>query len=247
MATKIFGRVHSIESLSCIDGRGGPRYMVFLQGCLMRCKICSNPDTWKLNDGRLLSSEELVERIGHYRPFLKPNGGVTISGGEPLLQPRFVKDVFRKIHAKYGLSTCIDTAGYSPEENMDMVLPDVDHILFCIKHPDPKKYYKFTGKSNVPSIKFLSKMKEYKKSFSIRYVIVPGITDDIQSIDDLIRIVKNNPTCQDVELLPYHTLGKHKWEQMHIKYPYPNMDPPSTEQVLHIKEYIEQHDIKVIL
>jgi pyruvate formate lyase activating enzyme len=220
--------------------------MVFLQGCRLRCKICSNPDTWDFSQGHIISSDDLIKKIAHVKPYIK-NGGVTFSGGEPLLQAAFTRTVFEKVRQELGLTTCLDTAGHAPESHMDLVLPHVDHVLFCIKHPNPVEYKRFTGREQTQSLLFLDKLGYFGKPFTLRYVIVPGMTDKLEDIDKLVSVCKMYPSCTEVELLPYHTLGKHKWHVLGVPYPCEDVVPPSKNDVDTLKAYIESKGIKVVL
>jgi pyruvate formate lyase activating enzyme len=208
--------------------------------------VCSNPDTWAFSQGKVITSDELVKKIEHVLPFLKHGGGVTFSGGEPLLQPTFTKTVFQQVKDKLGLTTCIDTAGHVAERNMDMVLPHVDHVLFCIKHPREEIYQKFTGKTQTRAKLFLKKLDQYKTPFTMRYIIIPGYTDSLDDIDAIIKICKRYENCRQIELLPYHTHGKHKWKLMNLAYTMDHIVPPSKQDMNFIKNYIEMFGVKVL-
>ncbi|GLI60123.1 hypothetical protein VaNZ11_002163 [Volvox africanus] len=242
---EVFGNVHSTESFSAVDGPG-VRFLVFVQGCAMRCLFCSNPDTWNLKGGTRTSSKELADQIRKVRNYLRPRGGVTISGGEAMLQPRFVSAVFQEVHAM-GLNTTIDTTGQGTKHgNWDVVLPHTDLVLFCIKHMDPLKYESLTGLKQKGALRFADELAERKIPFYLRYVYIPGYTDAPKDIDRLIEWSKKQPTFQGIELLPYHVLGKNKWEVMHIPYPLDGVQTPSHETVSKVIKLFNDNEIPVI-
>ena len=149
--------VHSIESFSCVDGPG-LRSVIFLQGCNLRCRMCANPDTWNFKGGNIMTSQEICKKVLGMKDYFDTIGGITISGGEPLNSPMFVKDVFSKLHQEQ-LTTCLDTSGHAHKYNVNMVLPYTDHVLFCIKHPDHKKYFELTGQRQTLALDFWSRLE----------------------------------------------------------------------------------------
>eukprot|EP00878_Enallax_costatus_P004356 GHUV01004592.1.p1 GENE.GHUV01004592.1~~GHUV01004592.1.p1 ORF type:complete len:240 (+),score=35.22 GHUV01004592.1:531-1250(+) len=168
---EVVGQIHSTESFSAVDGPG-VRFLVFTQGCAMRCKFCSNPDTWSAHAGETISSKSLANQIRSVAPYLRPGGGgVTCSGGEPLLQPDFTAAIFREAHAM-GLTTCLDTTGQGTKHhNWDKVLPHTDMVLFCIKHLDPEKYTGLTGLRQLGALKFAEELKTQRVPFWLRWVL----------------------------------------------------------------------------
>ncbi|KAG2495282.1 hypothetical protein HYH03_006555 [Edaphochlamys debaryana] len=242
---EVFGNVHSTESMSTVDGPG-VRFLVFVQGCAMRCLFCSNPDTWQLKGGEKTSSKELAEQIRKVKNYLKPRGGVTISGGEAMLQPQFVSTMFQEVHAM-GLNTTVDTTGQGTKaRNWDVVLPHTDLVLFCIKHIDPLKYEALTGMKQKGALKFADELAERNIPFYLRYVYIPGYTDGPKDISRLIEWSKKQPTFQGVELLPYHMLGRNKWEVMDIPYPLDGVSTPPREQVRAVIKEFNNNDVAVI-
>lgn len=234
--------VHSIESFSAVDGPG-VRFVVFLQGCNLRCKVCSNPDTWNFVGGTTMSAKDIADKIKSVKNYYGKDGGVTVSGGEALLNPYFVSDLFQRVH-DIGLTTCLDTAGQASEHNINLVLPHTDYTMFCIKHMDPLKYYIFTGQDQTKAMKFWDKLEENKNKYVIRYVLVPGITDDSIDIIKLCEKIKQCTYCDGIELLPYHTLGKYKWEMMGLKYAV-DSNPPTSEEIDKTIKLIKSFDIGI--
>nr|CAF04130.1 pyruvate formate-lyase activating enzyme [Chlamydomonas reinhardtii] len=242
---EVFGNVHSTESMSAVDGPG-VRFLVFVQGCAMRCLFCSNPGTWTLKGGNKTSSKEIAADIKRVRNYLKPRGGITISGGEAMLQPHFVSTVFQEVHA-LGLNTTVDTTGQGTKAgNWDVVLPHTDLVLFCIKHIDPIKYEALTGMKQRGASGFADQLAERKIPFYLRYVYIPGYTDGVKDIDKLIEWCKQQPTFQGIELLPYHVLGRNKWEVMGLPYPLDGTNTPPHEQVRAVIKVFNDNDVPVI-
>ena len=205
----IIGRVHSIETFTAIDGPG-IRYMIFLQGCGLRCKSCSNRDTWEMVGGKEMSCTDVIQHMLRYRDFIE---GVTVSGGEALLQPYFVASLFQQAR-RHGLTTCLDTAGQAPKHHWDVVLPHTDVALVCIKHVDPVKYKHFTGMNQASALEFVDHLAHrYKVPFHFRYLYIPGFTDDLNDIDRFLQYAEQfKPLLRGIELLPYHRLGVEKWK-----------------------------------
>jgi pyruvate formate lyase activating enzyme len=236
-----FGRVHSIDTFSALDGEG-IRYMMFLQGCNLKCKSCSNRDTWDHHGGNGMSSKMIINNINRYRSYLD---GVTISGGEPLLQPHFVSSLFQECH-NINLTTCIDTAGQSLSKNWHMILPHTDMVLFCLKSIDPIKYQKFTGMPQSTALKFLDTLEDYKIPYYMRYLYIPGYTDDIKDIDKFIKLAKQLEHMKCIEFLPYHRLGVNKWDVLGVPYQLKDVKVPSKEKIDEVKEYIESAGLHVL-
>ncbi len=234
--------VHSIESFSCIDGPG-VRYVIFLNGCHLRCKICANPDTWNFQNGYNSTADEITQKIKKVKSYIS---GITVTGGEPLNSPYFVKDLFTRVH-DLGLNTCLDTAGYVSENYMDIVIPYCDYTLFCIKHLDPEKYTFLTGKSQDKSLIFWNKLEENKKMYLIRHIIIPGFSDSEQDIKFLCDTIKQKKYCKGIELLPYHELGVHKWKKMNFEFKMTDFRPPTQDELNNIVEIIKKNGINVIL
>lgn len=236
-----FGRVHSVDTFTAIDGPG-IRYMLFLQGCNLRCKSCSNPDTWSYKEGETTSSKQVIANISKYRSYIE---GITISGGEPLLQPEFVSSIFQECH-NMDLNTCIDTAGQSLSKNWHMILPHTDIALICLKSIDPVKYMKFTGMSQKHALQFVDAVQEYNVPFYLRYLYIPGFTDDYKDIDRFIEYAKSLNNLKGIEFLPYHRIGVSKWKALNIKYPLEDVQVPTNEKIDEVTNHIRNSGIHVI-
>jgi pyruvate formate lyase activating enzyme len=244
---EIKGRIHSTESCGTVDGPG-IRYIVFMQGCLMRCKYCHNRDTWDLDGGREVTVPELMADLKSYRHFISASGGgVTASGGEAMLQAAFVKELFKACQAE-GIHTCLDTNGFVRVYNDDVhELIDVsDLVMLDIKQMDDAKHIDLTKVSNKRTLQFAQYLADRNQPVWLRYVVVGGITDDIESAHALGNFIKDMKNIEKVELLPYHELGKHKWEAMGEKYELENVKPPSKETMEAIKEVIASYGHQVM-
>lgn len=216
------GRIHSLESFGTVDGPG-VRFVIFVQGCPMRCAYCHNPDTWEMNAGTLMEPEEILAQyernIGFYQ-----GGGITVTGGEPLMQPDFLIDLFTQAKKKK-IHTCIDTSGiaYQPEnaallKKMDRLMELTDLVMLDIKHIDPEKHKELTAQPNTNILKFAGYLEEKQVDMWIRHVIVPGITDDDNYLLQLGYFIGQFSNLKALDVLPYHTMGENKYEKLGIKY-----------------------------
>lgn len=208
------GHIDSIETLGLVDGPG-IRVVVFLQGCPLRCLFCHNPETWTLNDKFLITPDELVRHIYKYRNYFGTDGGVTFSGGEPLVQHDFLLECL-KLCKKMGINTCLDTAGSC--DGYEDILKYVDLVIWDVKALENDAYHKMTGKDIDVSLNFLKYCQDIGKKMWIRQVIVPGINDNIDYINKLKDFIKPLKNVEKVELLPYHLLGVSKYKQLGIPY-----------------------------
>ena len=231
------GRIHSFESLGAVDGPG-VRFVVFMQGCSLKCKYCQNRDTWNLKGGTTYSSDEIVEKILRYKNYIMPNGGVTISGGEPLLQTKFLIELFTKLK-KYNIHTCIDTSGSVVLTDEIKELIDLtDLFLLDIKCINDEKAINLTGVSNKKELEFARYLSSINKPMWIRQVLVPGYTDDEQDLIKLREFISTLKSVEKVEVLPYHDLGKFKWEQLGEVYPLENVRTANNDDVKRAKEIL---------
>ncbi len=230
------GRIHSLESFGTVDGPG-IRFITFMQGCLMRCQYCHNRDTWDLHGGREVEVSELMEQIISYRPFLEASGGgVTASGGEAILQADFVSTLFAACK-KEGIHTCLDTNGFVRKYTpiIDELLDNTDLVLLDIKHIDDQQHINLTHVSNHRTLDFAKYLHKKQQKTWIRYVVVGGFTDDIDSARRLAEFIKPMNNVEKIELLPYHQLGNHKWEAMGEEYQLNTISPPSSDTMEQIK------------
>lgn len=212
----MIGKINSIETLGLVDGPG-VRFVVFMQGCPLRCKYCHNPETWNLNTKTdEYTPYQLIDKILRYKPYFKNNGGVTFSGGEPLMQKEFLLECL-KLCKENGIHTCLDTAGSIL--GCEEVLKYTDLVIFDIKASDEKLYKEITSSKIDNSLKFLKLCQDMNKPLWLRIVIVPGINDNEKYIKELIEFIKPLKNVEKIELLPYHTLGVHKYEELKIDYP----------------------------
>lgn len=216
----MIGKVNSIETMGLVDGPG-VRFVVFMQGCPLRCKFCHNPETWKLNaKADTYTPEELIKKILNYKPYFKHNGGVTFSGGEPLMQKDFLLECL-KLCKKNNIHTCLDTAGSIID--CEEILKYTDLVLLDIKGTNKINYKEMTNGNFENSIKFIKLCEQLNKKLWLRVVIVPGINDTKEYVKELISFVKPIKNVEKIEFLPYHTLGVHKYEDLNITYKLKNV------------------------
>ncbi len=211
-------RIHSLESFGTVDGPG-VRFVVFMQGCPLRCMYCHNPDTWQKNGvvQYEMTSEELLAEVVKYRSYIR-KGGVTLTGGEPMMQAEFVAEFFEKCHVE-GLHTCLDTSGVIFNEASQRALLRSDLVMLDIKSLDNDMCKTLTGKSNENALRTMTFLQENNIPTWIRHVVVPGYTDDDEKLRELSQWVKRYDVIRNVEILPYHTLGVHKYKELGLSYP----------------------------
>lgn len=227
--------VHSLESFGSVDGPG-VRYVIFMQGCHMRCQFCHNPDTWKEREGTRYTSEELLQKALRYRGYWGREGGITVSGGEPLLQLDFMLEFFQKAKAQ-GVHTVIDTAGqpFTREEpffrKFCKLMEVTDFLLLDIKEINPKRHQILTGQKNDNVLELAKFLSEIHKPVWIRHVLVPERSDYEEDLRKLHEFLETLGNIQRIEVIPYHTMGIYKWGNMGLSYPLDGINPPAKEQV----------------
>ncbi len=237
------GYIHSIESFGSVDGPG-LRYIIFLSGCPLRCAFCHNPDTWDMTKGEKREPKELIEESLSCQSYWGEKGGITVSGGEPLMQLDFLLELFTEAK-KYGINTCIDTSG-APFTNkgewfikFEKLMTLTDTLLMDIKHIDLEEHVKLTGRPNENIIDMFHYLDEINKPIWIRHVLVPGYSDNDEYLTltrDFIRTLHN---VKRVEVLPYHTLGVHKYKDLGLDYKLEGVESPSSERILNAKQILE--------
>ncbi|MBQ8724806.1 MAG: pyruvate formate lyase-activating protein [Oscillospiraceae bacterium] len=233
------GFVHSTESFGTVDGPG-IRFVIFLQGCPMRCQYCHNPDTWKPCTGEKRTVESLLEEYDGLKEFLK-SGGITVTGGEPLMQMEFVTELFREAK-KRGIHTCVDTSGIFYRESnraeYDELMNYTDLVMLDIKHIDDEEHKKLTAQSNKHILEFAEYLRDIGKDVWIRHVVVPGITLKEKPLHDLGYFLGGLTNLKALDVLPYHTMGIVKYEQLGMEYPLEGVDPATKEQAVWAKNII---------
>ncbi|ODP99093.1 MULTISPECIES: pyruvate formate lyase 1-activating protein [Salinivibrio] len=241
------GRIHSFESCGTVDGPG-IRFIVFMQGCLMRCKYCHNRDTWDTHGGKEVTVDEIMKDVRAYRHFITASGGgVTASGGEAMLQPEFVRDFFQAANAE-GIHTCLDTNGYIRKHTpvIDEVLDATDLVMLDLKQLNDEVHEDLVGVSNRRTLDFAKYLHKIGQKTWIRYVVVPGYTDDDDSAHRLGQFIQDMDNIEKVELLPYHQLGAHKWEALGHDYELQDVSPPSKEVMDNVKAIIASYGHNVM-
>lgn len=238
----MIGHIHSTESFGAADGPG-VRFIIFMQGCHMRCRYCHNPDTWKMDGGDEVTADEILKRALRFKPYWGKDGGITISGGEPLLQIDFVIELFKKAK-ELGINTCIDTAGnpFTKEEpffsKFEELMKYTDLLLLDLKEINPARHKDLTGFDNSNIIEMAKYLSEINKPVWIRHVLVPEHSDFDEDLDALGDFIDTLSNVDRVEILPYHTLGKFKWENLGISYTLESISPPSAERIENAKNRI---------
>jgi pyruvate formate lyase activating enzyme len=238
------GYLHSFQTGSAVDGPG-MRFVLWTTGCLMRCLYCHNPDTWGTTHGREITLDEMLAEIGKYERVLKRTGGVTVSGGEPLMQAPFVTRLLRACKER-GLHTVLDTNGYLGGRITDEQLEDVDLVLLDIKSFDPETHEHVTGGTSVDAVlRFARRLSDLGKPAWIRFVLVPGLTDDPTNVDGLARFVATLANVERVEILPFHQLGRDKWCHLDLPYPLLDTEPPDAELIARVQARFDAHGVPV--
>lgn len=222
------GRIHSLETFGTVDGPG-IRFVVFMQGCPLRCQFCHNPDTWDVNKGKEYTPDRLFEEIIKYKTYMDfSGGGVTFTGGEPLLQADFIIKVSKMCKSK-GISVALDTSGYIYNDAVAELLDYTDLVLLDIKNYDPIVYKTVTGVHLSPTLKFIDYLKEKDIRTWVRYVVVPELTDNLDNIKKLSNYLDDYPNVEKIELLAFHKMGEYKWEELGLDYKLTDTKEPSKE------------------
>lgn len=238
------GFVHSVESFGSVDGPG-IRFLIFLQGCPMRCQFCHNPDSWKTGIGEERTADELLDQAERFRAYWGDNGGITVSGGEALLQIDFLLELFEKAKQR-GIGTCLDTSAQlftrkSPFfEKFERLMELTDTVLLDIKHIDDEEHRKLTRHSNANILDCARYLSEIDKPVWIRHVLIPGITDKDEYLVRLRDFLSTLHNIERIEVLPYHTLGVYKYEKLGIDYPLKGVQPPAAERVTNANDILQQ-------
>ncbi len=236
------GSIHSWDISTGVDGPG-TRFVVFTNGCPLRCLYCQNPETWHMRDGHRTSVDDLMTEIGKYRRFIEvAGGGVTVSGGEPLLQPVFVAELLHRVK-EFGLHTALDTSGYLGAKATDALLADTDLVLLDIKSWEPGRYRRLTGADIAPTLAFARRLSDMGKKMWIRFVLVPGLTDDPDDVENIATFVSTLSTVERVEVLPFHKLGAAKYAALGIPFPLEHTPAPDHDLVLRVRERFARHGI----
>ena len=231
----LLGRVHSVETFGSVDGPG-IRFLIFLKGCSMRCRYCHNPDTWDPETDDLRTADELLTQAMRYRSYWGREGGITVSGGEALLQIDFLTELFRKAKAK-GIHTCLDTSGqpFTRREpffsKFAELMKYTDLLLFDLKQIDDAKHRELTGRTNRNILDCARYLSDIGKPIWVRHVLVPGVTDNDDDLHALRAFIDTLQNVKRVEVLPYHAMGTYKWEQLGIPYTLKDVSAPSEERV----------------
>lgn len=236
----MIANIHSLESFGTVDGPG-IRFVIFFKGCPLRCQYCHNPDTWSKEEHHLYTVTELLEEILKYKSYITPDGGVTATGGEPLLQMEFIIELFRCLKEE-GIHTACDTSGitFAPKDikniqRHERLLEVTDLFLLDIKHIHNQKHKALTGVENTNILKFAKFLSDHNKKMWIRHVLIPGITANDEDLLELKAFLDTLKTVEKIEVLPYHTMGILKYQKLGMPYPLKGVKPPTKEEVIHAK------------
>mgnify|MGYP003289088977 CR=1 FL=1 len=222
-------RIHSFQSLGTLDGPG-LRFVVFMQGCNLRCSCCHNPDTWDVKGGNLYTAEEVIKKVLRFKEYFGSKGGLTISGGEPLLQSKFCEELFKLAHDS-GINTCLDTSGSILNNDVKSLLEHTDRVLLDIKYLDEEHYHNYVGCDMFKVINFLTYLKEKNIPTTVRQVIIPTKNDDNNNIIALKELLANYPNVDNVELLPFRKICQVKYDNMNLEFPFASISEPTKEKM----------------
>jgi pyruvate formate lyase activating enzyme len=243
-ADDLVGYVHSYEVGSTVDGPG-LRFVAFLSGCLLRCQYCHNPDTWHKRNGHPVTVSRAMQTVGKYAKVLKVSkGGITLSGGEPMVQRAFMARIFRRCK-ELGLHTCLDTAGRLGEKMTDREIGDVDLHLLDIKSGDPEVYRTVTNQPLQPTLDYATRLSDMGRPMWIRYVLVPGLSDGFDNVQKVADFVAGLKTVERVEILRFHQMGSDKWTQLGLEYRLADTEPPSVELSERVREQFRGRGLTV--
>jgi pyruvate formate lyase activating enzyme len=234
------GWIHSWETSAGQDGPGW-RLVVFLSGCLLRCQYCHNPDTWNMYSGREMTVDEVWDEVKHYLPMLR-HGGITFTGGEPLVQAPFLKSILRRAK-EHDLHTAVDTAGFLGDRVDVEMMNYIDLVLLDIKCWNPERYVALTTIELAPTLQFARRLAEIKRPVWLRYVLVPGLTDNLEDIEGLAEFASALGNVERVDVLPFHQLGKSKWAELGLDYKLETTAAPSIQQVKNAIEIFKTHGL----
>jgi len=237
-STPVLGHVHSIQTLGTLDGPG-VRFVIFTQGCPLRCACCHNPDTWKTEGGTTLDPDELTRRALRYREYFGQRGGVTLSGGEPLLQADFSTSLFKKCHA-VGLHTCLDTSGCILDGTVKELLLHTDRVLLDIKYPSDSLYREYVGCSIDAPLAFLNYLNEHGIPTTLRQVIIPTLNDTQENLEFLASLIQEHPCIDGFELLPFKKLCSVKYERMGLPFRFADMREATQSDTSPLEEKLSQ-------
>ncbi len=238
------GTIHSWELVTAVDGPG-TRLTYFLAGCALRCLYCHNPDTWMMRNGTRATADEVLTRVRRYSHVLKASdGGLTISGGEPLLQPDFVARIFRGAK-EMGIHTALDTSGFLGARASNELLADTDLVLLDVKSGDPATYKEVTGRALQPTLDFGRRLSAQGVKIWVRYVLVPGLTDDAHNVDLVADYLAELDTVERVEVLPFHQMGREKWHALNEPYALEDTQAPSPALVARVRRQFAERGLTV--
>ena len=236
---EIKGRIHSFETFGTVDGPG-IRFVIFMQGCGLKCKYCHNRDTWDTTAGTLYTVSEIVDKLKNYKDYINlSNGGVTATGGEPLMQPKFLLSLFKELKM-LGFHTALDTSGMFPlTDEIKQILELTDLVLLDIKHINDEKCKELVGSHNKLELEFAKYLSDNNIPIWIRYVLIPGLTDNKDDLLELKSFINSLKTVQKIELHPYHTMGTFKWENLGFEYPLKDIPNASEDDIKRAKQILE--------
>jgi pyruvate formate lyase activating enzyme len=240
------GYYHSYEITGAVNGPG-VRFTLFLSGCPLRCQYCQNPDMWTLGQGRRVTVGRMVDEIAKYAKFVKTaHGGLTVSGGEPMLQIRFLETLLRRCKEEFGLHTAIDTSGFLGDRASDDFLDLVDLFLLDIKSGDPDTYHLVTSADLEPTLRFARRLSDGRKKMWIRYVLVPGLTDAPENVDKVAAFASTLDGVERVEVLPFHQMGAPKWAELQLRYQLSDVAQPTQSLIERVEDQFRSHALNVI-
>lgn len=238
------GIIHSVESCGTVDGPG-IRFVIFTQGCPLRCLYCHNPDCRHFEDGKTVTVNELITEIEKYRSYFQSSGGgVTVTGGEPLMQPDFVKAIFQRCR-EIGIHTVLDTSGYVNLNTAKSVLEYTDLVLLDIKSFDPNIYHQLTNVSLEPTLIFANYLAQINKPTWIRFVLVPNLTDADHNVHGLAKFISSFKNVEKIEVLPFHKMGEYKWQSLGYDYQLKDTEPPSPELINKVVDIFKSYGLKI--